>query len=254
MGGVDRRTIAGRQDVLAATPQGDGWRRESGASIECTDCPAPQPTAIAFHAGGPLIVYGDQASGTVMAARLEGSTWTCETVDTGARRPACRWPWTRAGARASYYTGDGEVDVATNDGTPGRRRGRRGGPATASGTWPDDGRRRHPDGIVSVAWYDAGADGVKLARRRRERVRSGRDGRHRRGGVPLDTVTARAASTSRGTTSTEDLLVGNLGEARRSCSRSPARPRPARQPGDPPECGEDGSSRGSLRSGRAASP
>ena len=107
------------QDIRVATLEGGAWTLETAATVdECSGCRQSGPAPIAVDAGGPLVVYVDGAAGAVMAARLDGDAWVSEVVETGIAPSglsvtvdADGTPW------VTYYTGDGEVHLATNSGT-----------------------------------------------------------------------------------------------------------------------------------------
>jgi hypothetical protein len=160
-------SVAGRHEVRVATPKGNGWRQEVAARIECADCPAPLPTGVGITSSGPLIVYADQASGAVMAARQDGTGWASETVTAGVAGHGLSLDVdAEATARASYYTGDGTVEMAVNEGTSwnatevgssGEIEPGKGNFAETTDVAVDS------EGTVYVTWYDAETNSVKLA-------------------------------------------------------------------------------------------
>jgi plastocyanin len=106
------------QQVIAATPSGDGWDVQTVAELEpCAGCPQPARTGIAVTPDGPVVVYADPASGAVMAARRDGRRWTTETVDNGADGVGISVAAGSDGSIvAAYYAGKEGVTVATSDG------------------------------------------------------------------------------------------------------------------------------------------
>ena len=106
------------QEVIAATPQGDGWDVQTVATLDpCAGCPTPARTGIAATPDGPVVVYADPAAGAVMAARQHGRTWTTEQVEAGAEGAGISVAATSDGSLvAAYYAGKDSVSVATSDG------------------------------------------------------------------------------------------------------------------------------------------
>jgi plastocyanin len=106
------------QEVIAATPKGDGWDVQPVATLDqCAGCPNPARTGIAATPDGPVVVYADPAAGAVMAARQHGRTWTTEQVEAGADGAGISVAANGDGSLvAAYYTGTDSVSVATSDG------------------------------------------------------------------------------------------------------------------------------------------
>ena len=210
-------SVAGRHEVRVATRQGDGWRQEVAARVECTDCPAPLPTGIGITSSGPLVVYADQASGAVMAARQEGTGWTSETVVADATGDGLSLDVAEDGtARVSYYTGDGTVEMAVNQGTSWNTTevGSSGEIEPGKGNLAETtGITVNSEGTVYVAWFDAETNAVNLAHEA--------DGAFEEDPT-VGTEGGRYPSVAAGPeqrvflawydTSTEDLLVGVLGD------------------------------------------
>ena len=106
------------QEVIAATPTGDGWDVQTVAEVtQCSECPDPARTGIAVGADGPVVVYADPASGAVMAAGLHGRSWTSETVEARADGTGISVDVGTDGSMfAAYYAGRDTVSLAVNDG------------------------------------------------------------------------------------------------------------------------------------------
>jgi plastocyanin len=106
------------QEVIAATPKGDGWDVQTVASLDpCAGCPNPARTGIASTPDGPVVVYADPAAGAVMAARQHGRSWTTEQVEAGADGAGISVAANGDGSLvAAYYAGTDSVSVATSDG------------------------------------------------------------------------------------------------------------------------------------------
>ena len=109
-------TVTGQQ-IIAATPTGDGWDVQTVAELTpCEGCPDPARTGIAVTPDGPVVVYADPQQG-VMAARLDGRRWTTETVDAGADGTGISVTSGTDGAvTAAYYASRDSVTVASSDG------------------------------------------------------------------------------------------------------------------------------------------
>lgn len=239
------QSVAGRQEVRVATPQGDGWRVDTVAQIGCTDCVQALPTDIGITPAGPLVVYADQAADVVMAARQDGAGWALGRVAGGAAGLGLSLAVDdRGDARVSYYAGDGTVEMAASDG---------GSWSTtevgASGEIPEGtgnfaqttGIAVDAEGAAYVAWYNAEEDSVKLAGQVEGEFQETET---------IGTSGGRYPSLAAGTegrvylawydVSTEDLLVGVLGEIGELVI---ARPSPAveiQPPAPPSDCGEAG--------------
>jgi hypothetical protein len=158
---------AGGQEVWVATPRGEGWRQELITTISCDDCAAPQPTGVGITSSGPLVVFVDQGAEAVMAARAEGSGWVSETVADGVAGLGVSLDVTEGVARASYYTGQGSVELAVRDGASWStvEVGDSGEVEPGQGNFaPTTGVTVDSEGTAYVAWADAEADTVRLAR------------------------------------------------------------------------------------------
>ena len=102
------------QDVHVAHLTGTKWVDTVAASTgACNGCPSPQPTGIGVVGGAPLVVYADPAAGGVASATLHGSTWATAPVAADASGFGLSFSASGDIAQAAYYTGAGEVDVAT---------------------------------------------------------------------------------------------------------------------------------------------
>jgi plastocyanin len=106
------------QEVIAATPKGNGWDVQTVASLDpCAGCPSPARTGIASTSDGPVVVYADPAAGAVMAARQVGRGWVTEQVEAGADGTGISVAANGDGSLvAAYYAGKDSVSVATSDG------------------------------------------------------------------------------------------------------------------------------------------
>jgi plastocyanin len=102
------------QDVHVAKLTGTKWVDTVVAtSGACNGCLSPQPTGIGVVGGAPLVVYADPAAGGVASATLHGSTWTTAPVAADASGFGLSFSVSGDTAHAAYYSGAGEVDVAT---------------------------------------------------------------------------------------------------------------------------------------------
>jgi len=211
------RSVVGGQEVLVATLRTKGWTQDVVATIDCNGCPAPLATEVGIVSSGPIVLFVDQAAGSVMAARLEGTGWVSETVTTDVAGLGLSLDVDDQGtARASYYTGDGTVEMAVSDGASWNTTdvGESGELDPGTGNFaPASGIAVDSAGAVHVAWYDAGSGSVRLAREADglfEEVET------------LGTEGGRYPSLAAGPrgrvylawydVTTEDLLVGVLGE------------------------------------------
>jgi plastocyanin len=111
-------TTSAGQQVMAATPRGDGWDVRTVAEIApCAGCPDPGRTDIAATSEGPVVVYADPANDAVMAARPDGRSWTSQTVEARADGEGISVTVGKDGTLfAAYYAGKGIVSLATSDG------------------------------------------------------------------------------------------------------------------------------------------
>jgi len=102
------------QDVHVAQLVGDTWSDAIVATAgTCNGCASPQPTGIGVVGGAPLVVYADTASNAISSATLTGSTWGAAPVASNASGLGLSFSANGDTANAAYYTGSGEVDVAT---------------------------------------------------------------------------------------------------------------------------------------------
>ena len=102
------------QNVHVAHLAGDTWSDEIVATAAaCNGCASPQPTGIGVVGGAPVVVYADTAADAISSASLTGSTWAIAPVASNASGLGLSFAATGDSAYAAYYTGTGEVDVAT---------------------------------------------------------------------------------------------------------------------------------------------
>ncbi|MFN8232495.1 MAG: hypothetical protein U0V56_03155 [Actinomycetota bacterium] len=237
--------------VTVATPGGDGWTTQVvDTTAPCSGCArAPRTQVIATDAG-PVVLYVDGASGAVRSAINDGENgWVSFTVETGvsgAGLSAAALPG--GGAAAAYYTGDGEVHVATSpDGTTwsvssaaqvSGDAGLDGRPEAATGIAAAD------DGTLYLTWYDPVAEGVELASSSDGAAFEAVDAGSSTAGGSYPSI-AVAADGSRAflswyDTVGQDLMLGIWGDVD---GLAVAAPSPTPEPGAAPaptNCGEDG--------------
>jgi plastocyanin len=152
------------QRVIAATPRGEGWDVQTVAEIApCAGCPDPARTDIAVTPDGPVVVYADPASGSVMAARPDGRSWTSETVEARADGDGISVTVGKDGTMfAAYYAGKGTVSLATSDGN-----GWAATDAATIGSGSVDGETTGvavaDDGTAYLTYVDPGTRSVVLA-------------------------------------------------------------------------------------------
>jgi plastocyanin len=237
--------------VTVATPGDDGWTTQVvDTVVPCGGCRWAPRTQVVVGAAGPEVLYVDGGTNTVLAAvNFAEKGWVSTPVETGvdgAGLSASATP--DGGVAAAYYTGAGEVHVATSsDGTTwdvgtagevGDDADLTDRPEATTGVAGDQ------DGTTYVTWYDPGTDGVVL-------VSSGDGGTYE----PVDMGSstdggtypsvAAAADGSRvfvswyGSTG-QDLMLGIWGDLD---GLAIAAPSPTPEPGGAPlpaNCGEDG--------------
>ena len=238
------------QDIRVATLEGGAWTLETAATVdECSGCRQSGPAPIAVDAGGPLVVYVDGAAGAVMAARLDGDAWMSEVVETGIAPSglsvtvdADGTPW------VTYYTGDGEVHLATNSGTTWATSSvAEAKPGNGTGNLAETtGVAITADGTVYVSWFDTATNGVHLAGGAQgaafEAIETvGTEG----GGFPSISVTGDGSRVFLAWYDllTENLLLGVLGEASDILVAQPSPttpPAPPTSAGPPVECPRGG--------------
>ncbi len=149
------------QDVHVAHLTGTKWVDTIAAtSGACNGCLSPQPTGIGVVGGAPLVVYVDPAAGGVASATLHGSTWTTAPVAADASGFGLSFSAAGDTAYAAYYTGAGDVDVATwKDGawTTTKVSATADPDATATGNAAaSTAVTVDASGAVYVAWEDSG--------------------------------------------------------------------------------------------------
>jgi plastocyanin len=113
-------SAAGRQ-VHAVHSDGSRWVDDIVATANnCNGCGSPQPTGIGVVDGALLVVFVDAAAGTVESASLKGSSWNATNVASSSSaqdaEPVGRglaFATDGKGAFASYYGGDGTVQVSS---------------------------------------------------------------------------------------------------------------------------------------------
>jgi hypothetical protein len=236
--------VAGGQEVHVATRQGNAWRDEIVARVDCTSCPDPLPTQIAMVASGPLVVYVDQSAEAVRSLEAVGSNWIPTVVADGVAGLGVSLDVTEDVPRVSFYAGDGSVELAERVGSSWRTTtvGDAGQVEPGSGNFaPTTGTAVDGEGSVYVAWFDADAGSVALARRADagfEPVETaGTDGgRYPSLAVGPDGQVYLAWYAA----STEDLLVGVLGRFQNILVAQPSPTPGIVPPAAPADCGEDG--------------
>lgn len=151
--------------ISVARPEGDTWIVEEVAGAgRCNGCPPPLPTAIVAPGDVPIVAYGDPVDGSVHAATFDGARWTDGVVESGADGSGMSATTSGEDAMLAYYSGAGEVRLATWS----------GGAWTSSGvveaTDPTDvtgvdaattGVGVAEDGTIYLTWQDE--EGVQLA-------------------------------------------------------------------------------------------
>ena len=153
------------QVVHVAHLAGDTWDDKVVTTIAgCNGCPSPQPTGIGMVGGAPLVVYADTATNSVASATLNGSTWATTPVASGASGAGLSLFASGDVAHAAYYTGTGEVDVATwKDGAWSTAKvadATDPDPSAAGNVAPSTSVTVDASDTVYVAWEDSG---VKLS-------------------------------------------------------------------------------------------
>lgn len=102
------------QEVHVAHLVDTTWADEVVATAEaCNGCASPQPTGIGVVGGAPVVVYADPAANAVTSVTLTGSTWASAPVADKTSGLGLSFAAAGDAAYAAYYTGAGEVDVAT---------------------------------------------------------------------------------------------------------------------------------------------
>jgi plastocyanin len=155
-------------EYLAPRPGSSGhWKRTVIATFgRCgAKCEQPQRTVNLQTSSGPAILYVDTTTHAVMEATQRGGKWATQTVEKGVSGQGLAATVAPDGSIvASYYTGKGEVHVASQQGSAWR--------VSTAGTETDaslnqialatTGVAVDGKGTVYVTWYDAADDSVKL--------------------------------------------------------------------------------------------
>lgn len=157
-------------EIRVATKKGDAWTTTTVDSMAlCNGCPPPGPTRIGVTPDGPVVAYADPASKTLKLARLNGDTWTTETVTSGVAPVGLDLAVDSDGViYLSYYDGAGAVNLSVGrdgawttskaaDAELGDAAGGRGNFAETTGVAVDD------SATVYVTFYDAASDSVMLS-------------------------------------------------------------------------------------------
>ncbi len=152
------------QQVLVASPDGDEWKVMTASPLEiCSGCDQPARTQIVATSDGPVVLYVDTAAGAVSAARFDGKSWTTETVETGVAGSGLSLAVDEGGGlHAAYYSGKGEIHVATSSAGGGwtiSKPENTGDPAPGAST----GIAVDGSGKVYVTWHDSATKTVELA-------------------------------------------------------------------------------------------
>jgi plastocyanin len=150
---------SGGLEVHAATLTGSKWTDQVVAtSGPCGGCPEPGPTGIAVLRGNPVVVFGDGAKDAVEMASLEGSKWIVSDVERNAQGLGLSVASTGNTGYASYYTGNGAVNVAVLDdhGPTTTEVAKAPNPSTSKtgNSAPRTAVAAATDGTIYVAWDD----------------------------------------------------------------------------------------------------
>jgi hypothetical protein len=235
-------------EVHAASLTGSKWTDQVVTSEPaCSDCPEPGPTGIGFLRGNPVVVFGDAVRHEVDAATLRGSTWVVDSVETDTDGLGLSVAVVGDTLYASYYTGNGSVDVATiDDHAPTTREAGEATNPDPNDTGNDAARTAvsaTKDGTIFAAW-DNGDSGVSF-------VQSDQDGATftpvaltasaASGAHPALAASDAGAYISWYDTVTQDLMVGALADVQNLIV---ANPQPSFTPSFGPTgnatCGKDG--------------
>jgi hypothetical protein len=161
-------TSGGGAKVVVATTDGTKWTTETVAEVPvCGGC-TPARTQIGVTPDGPVVVYADPHSQSLMSAWNTGKGWASEPVESGITATGISLAVGKDGAvTVGYYTGKGEVHVASVESGGGVWSVRKAETTTdatgdaaagaATGVAVDDG------GATFLTWYDAASKDVKLA-------------------------------------------------------------------------------------------
>jgi plastocyanin len=161
---------AGRE-VHVISPSGSKQTDTVVARLQnCNSCGAPQATGIGVVADQPLVVYVDAAAGGLGAATFSAGAWKASSV-TGTTAGSGSAPQGLAvatdgnGAFASYYAGDGSVQLASLSGDAWKTtKVSDATPPTGSSSGnlaPTTAVSLDDQGTVYVAWVDN--DGLRLS-------------------------------------------------------------------------------------------
>jgi len=103
-------------EVHVANASGSKWVDQVVATFPaCNGCASPQPTGIGVLGGTVTVVYTDVSAQQVVALTQKGAAWQPSTVASGVSGYGLSFSVGTSGdtGLAAYYTGNGEVDVAT---------------------------------------------------------------------------------------------------------------------------------------------
>ena len=210
----------GQEIRVATTADGTTWTTQVAAKIPyCLGCPQPGPVEIAVTPDGPLVVYVDGSSGSLMAARFgHGTKWTTETVDAGVVPSGLSLTIGKDGTPwIAYYAADGAVNLTTTSGAGWTT-------AKVADTKPSDGTDNQAettgvavtdDGTVWVAWFDGTKNAVMLASGDGNRFKAVDTPGTSGGGFPSLAVAADGSRVYLAwyDLTLQNLLVGVLGDA-----------------------------------------
>jgi hypothetical protein len=101
-------------EIHVAHLVGEKWVDDVVATAgSCINCALGQPVGVGVVGQAPIVVYTDGPANAVMSAMLTGGSWTPATVGTGVDGLGLSLAASGDVAYASYYSGNGTVDIAT---------------------------------------------------------------------------------------------------------------------------------------------
>ncbi len=112
------QNVEGGESVRVGRPVGATWTFEDAAAIrQCPGCPQPEPTGIAFDAGGaPVVAYADTGAGAVMAATFDGTAWTTREIERADATGLSATSGKGGVVHVTYYTKDEVHEASLSNG------------------------------------------------------------------------------------------------------------------------------------------
>jgi len=201
-------------DISVATKTGQAWKVQTVAKTgTCNGCARPAPTGIVMSGGSPQVIFADAGKRMVESATLTGGTWVLATVESGVTGDGLSVSASGGKAYAAYFTGDGAVHVAVGQGGAWTVKDAGTAPnpdPQATGTAAPRTAVTADDKTIWVAWDDKDK-GVVLVSGTDTFAPVSTPGTAS-GSAPALAVGSRGTILSWYNATTQNLMVGSLGE------------------------------------------